>query len=53
MGKKQEETSEDVIADWLDKIQQDAVKNIIDAFNEGYQLGKQHAREIYGVGHED
>ena len=50
MGKKEED---DPIFEVIERIQKDALDNVINAFNEGYCLGRAHAEKINGGKHED
>lgn len=34
----------------MEKFQSEAVKNAVNAFNEGYMLGKMHAEMLFGKG---
>lgn len=46
-----EKTVEDLLKEVEDQVaeyQAEAVKNVINAFNEGYYLGKLHARQVLG-----
>lgn len=40
--------NEDEAADVIRKYQLEAMNNVINAFNEGYYLGKEHALRVYG-----
>lgn len=45
VDKKDEE-----FVDLMEKFRAEAVKNTVNAFNEGYMLGKMHAELVFGEG---
>lgn len=52
MGKEEKE-NDDPILERIERIQADAIENVINAFNEGYYLGRSHAEKRYEGEHED
>lgn len=48
MGKKDEYKKEIEFDDFLKAAQEEAIKNAIRTFNEGYMLGMSHAKKVFG-----
>lgn len=53
MGKQEEYKNEIEMDNLLKAAQEEAMKNAIRTFNEGYMLGMSHAKKVFGVENEN